>query len=324
MVNGRELQREEIEQVWTIDRSEVVENTYTLENGVLVLKPDYWNIHGWPINEIDIYTQHLVDCYDRGGWLYGLFDDDQLIGAAALENHFIGQPTDMLQLKFLHVCNAHRNRGLGSQLFELSKTTARARGAQRLYISATPSENTVNFYIRLGCVVTTQPDPELFALEPEDIHLEYSLMSETPVQIRSARLSDVGAIVRLIQELAASLGEQSPITPGYAQNYLSYPDRGILLAERAGNIIGLLSYSIRPDLYHAGPTALIEELVVNSATRGQGIGSALLQAAEDHLRAAGCVEISVSVMPDNQRAIKFYRLHGMIDEAVYLEKHLEE
>jgi hypothetical protein len=41
-----------------------------------------------------------------------------------------------------------------------------------LYISATPSENTINFYLRSGCRVTAQLDPELFALEPKDIHLE--------------------------------------------------------------------------------------------------------------------------------------------------------
>jgi len=97
----------------------------------------------------------------------------------------------------------------------------------------------------------------------------------------------------------------------------------MLVAEQAGSTIGLLSYSIRPDLYHAAPTALIEELVVSASIRSQGVGSALFQAAEDYLREAGCVEISVSVMPDNLRAIKFYRLHGLTDEVVYLEKHLE-
>jgi hypothetical protein len=74
---------------------------------------------------------------------------------------------------------------------------------------------------------------------------------------------DAAAIVRLIQELAESLGEQSPITPDYTQNYFSTPGRGILLAEQDGASIGLLSYSIRPNLYHAAPTALIEELVVS-------------------------------------------------------------
>jgi len=61
---------------------------------------------------------------------------------------------------------------LGTQLFERAKAAARERGARRLYISASPSENTVNFYLRLGCEVAAAPDPELFELEPEDIHLE--------------------------------------------------------------------------------------------------------------------------------------------------------
>ena len=143
-------------------------------------------------------------------------------------------------------------------------------------------------------------------------------------QVRHATASDSAAIVHLVQELAASLGEQSLLTPDYAQLNLSFPDRGVLLAEQDGAIIGLLSYSIRPDLYHAAPTALIEELVVSATARDQGVGSALLQAAEAHFREADCVEISVSVMPDNPRAIQFYRIHGLTDEAIYLEKHLED
>ena len=154
--------------------------------------------------------------------------------------------------------------------------------------------------------------------------MEYNLASQDPIHIRHARPSDAADIVHLIQELAESMAEQSPIDVDYAQKYLSYPDRGILLAEQAGATIGLLSYSIRPDLYHAAPTALIEELVVSAAARGLGVGSQLMKAAETLLREAGCVEISVTTLPDNLRAIEFYRAHGLTDEAVYLEKHLED
>ena len=91
---------------------------------------------------------------------------------AIREARLIGQSKDQLQLKFLHVSKAYRGQGLGKQLFTLAKTEAHMRGAKRMYISATPSENTVNFYRRLGCVATRELDPELFALEPEDIHLE--------------------------------------------------------------------------------------------------------------------------------------------------------
>ena len=67
----------------------------------------------------------LEECYDRGGWFYGLFDDDRLIGVAVLESRFIGQPRDQLQLKFLHVGNGYRDQGLGRRLFELAATEAR-------------------------------------------------------------------------------------------------------------------------------------------------------------------------------------------------------
>jgi predicted N-acetyltransferase YhbS len=128
-------------------------------------------MQGWPPGEAEKYTPILLDCFDRGGWFYGLFDNDRLVAVVILESKFIGKKRDQLQLKFMQVDRAYRNRGLGGQLFELAKITAREKGASSMYISATPSENTVNFYLRLGCEVTPEPDPELFALEPKDIHL---------------------------------------------------------------------------------------------------------------------------------------------------------
>jgi predicted N-acetyltransferase YhbS len=172
MITIRELLGEEIEQIWSIDRSEVIENVYTFENGKLVLKPEHFEAQGWPPGEADKYNPIFYDCFDRGGWFWGAFDEGKMIGAAILESKFIGKNKDKLQLKFLHVSRAYRSRGQGKQLFEIACAVARQRGARRLYISATPSENTVNFYLRLGCFVTDEPDAELFAFEPEDIHLE--------------------------------------------------------------------------------------------------------------------------------------------------------
>ena len=172
MKTGRTLRREEIERVWNIDRSEVIENLYHLENGTLLLRPRHIDVPGWPPGQAEKDTPILRDCFDRGGWFYGAFDDAELIGVVVLDSKWIGEHKDQLQLKILHVSRAYRKRGLGSELFELTRATARERKARRLYISASPSENTVNFYMRLGCAVTREPDPELLALEPEDIHLE--------------------------------------------------------------------------------------------------------------------------------------------------------
>lgn len=172
MISGRILKRDEVKGVWAIDRSEVIDAVYYLENGALVLKPEHYDMQGWPRGAAEKYTPVLEACYDRGGWFYSLFDNERLIGVAVLESRFIGKNRDQLQLKLLHLSHAYRNRGLGKQLFELAKDEARRRGARQLYISATPSEHTIDFYLGLGCRVTTEPDPELFELEPEDIHLE--------------------------------------------------------------------------------------------------------------------------------------------------------
>ena len=171
----RSLQRDEINLLWQIDRREIVENIYYLRNGELVLELEHFDMQGWPPGEAEHYTSILTDCYDRGGIFWGAFEGEQIVGAAILENKFIGSKHATLQLKFLHVSRDQRKHGLGSRLFNLAVEKAKALGASKLYISATPSENTINYYQNLGCVLATEIDPELFALEPEDIHLEYNI-----------------------------------------------------------------------------------------------------------------------------------------------------
>jgi len=145
----------------------------------------------------------------------------------------------------------------------------------------------------------------------------------TEITIHEALPADAAAVAALVIELAQSMGESSPLTAAFAEDYLRSPHSHALLAKAGGQAVGLLSYSIRPDLYHAAPTALIEELVVRGPARRQGVGSALLRALFEHLSAAGCAEVSVTTMPDNEHALRFYRSHGLTDEAVFLERHLD-
>lgn len=172
----RQLERREIGAIWAIDRAEVVERVYYYrEGGELLLKPERHDIGGWPPGEAERYGPILLDCFDRGGSFYGAFEGERLIGAAVLESRFIGRARDQLQLKFLHVSRRYRQAGLGCRLFEKAVARASALGARRLYISSTPSENTVRFYLRRGCRVTDEVDAALYRLEPDDIHLELEL-----------------------------------------------------------------------------------------------------------------------------------------------------
>jgi len=206
----RKIDRSEIEKVRLIDRGELIENVYYHEDGKLVLKPEIHDVQGWGPGQMDSILPDLYACFDRGGLFWGAFvgkgchsesiaeeshpslrprsaqaihsvtQDAKMVGIAVLDNQFLGPEKDMLQLQFLHVSRPFRQTGLGKTLFVQAAEMAHSLGAEKLYISATPSENTVHFYQGLGCVVTTQVDPELFALEPEDIHFEYPIPGELP------------------------------------------------------------------------------------------------------------------------------------------------
>jgi ribosomal protein S18 acetylase RimI-like enzyme len=142
------------------------------------------------------------------------------------------------------------------------------------------------------------------------------------IEIRTATKDDFPAIVRLIGELAEAGDDKSPIHERYVEEYLASTGSHVLLAEDQDGVVGLLSYSVRPDLYHAGPCCMIEELVVSSGKRSLGIGGALLEAVLEEGQAGGWIEVSVGVMPDNRGAQAFYKRHGLVDEALLLETHL--
>jgi GNAT superfamily N-acetyltransferase len=175
MIEGKLLSRDEIKEIWRIDRSELIEAIYSFVDGSLILKTEHYDAKGWPPGEAKKYMPILEACYNRGGWFYGLFEDKNPVGVVVLDIHMLGKDKNQLQLKFLHISRNYRGKGFGKQLFELATGEARRRGAKSLYISATPSEHTINFYMGLGCKVALEPDKELFELEPEDIHLEYDL-----------------------------------------------------------------------------------------------------------------------------------------------------
>ena len=172
---SRALTRHEIDLIWTIDRSEVHDHIYKVVEGRLILVPAYFEIPGWRPDAAEKMTPVLLDCFDRGGTFLGVFDGEALIGVGVLESARVGRASDQVQLAYLYVSRAYRGRGVGTQLFEATSPFAREAGANALYVSATPTENTVHFYLNRGCVLAPDPDPRLLAAEPEDIHLLYLL-----------------------------------------------------------------------------------------------------------------------------------------------------
>jgi GNAT superfamily N-acetyltransferase len=65
--------------------------------------------------------------------------------------------------------------GIARRLVKLLIEKARMEGAARLYVSSVPSESAVGFYQSQGFRLTPDPDPDLYRLEPDDIHMVRNL-----------------------------------------------------------------------------------------------------------------------------------------------------
>ena len=171
----RTLTRDEIRLIWTIDRREVHHHIYEVVDGRLCLVPAYFEIPGWHPDTIATDTRSLHACFDRGGVFLGWFAGDVLVGVAVVDTVPVGSARDQRQLVYLYVSRSARGTGVGTRLFAAAAEAARAMGASALYISSVPTENTVDFYLHRGASLVTDPDPALFAAEPDDIHLTYPL-----------------------------------------------------------------------------------------------------------------------------------------------------
>ena len=65
---------------------------------------------------------------------------------------------------------------------------------------------------------------------------------------------------------------------------------------------------------------IIENLYVTERHRGNGIGTALLEAAVDSLHEGGADRIALDVLAANERARAFYRDHGFEPHRIEMER----
>jgi len=141
------------------------------------------------------------------------------------------------------------------------------------------------------------------------------------ITVREARPGDEPAIAELIHLLAAAPDELSGVSADYVPEYLGHDGAGALLAETGGKVVGLLTYKLSPDLYHGGPSGLLDDLVVRPEARRRGVADALVSEALRRFEVARCKEASVSTEFDNEPAKALYRKHGLCEESLLLERH---
>jgi GNAT superfamily N-acetyltransferase len=173
VVTIRHMACSELDRIAEIDRSEHVTEEYSYRRGSLEKRNVDVRVPTWfRSGDHEHSVQGRVDAWqpilDRGGTLVGAFDTDALAGFAIYQPHLAA---GMANLSVLYVSRNYRRKGLGSLLAGEVARLARADGARRLYVSATQSGPTIEFYRSHGFEPTDEPNPALFALEPHDIHM---------------------------------------------------------------------------------------------------------------------------------------------------------
>ena len=121
------------------------------------------------------------------------------------------------------------------------------------------------------------------------------------VEAKSVDTELVEAIARLVPQL--STGAPLP-SPEDLAEIVASPSQLLLARDEAGTIVGTLTLTV-----FRIPTALrcrIEDVIVDQAARGRGIGEALMCAALERARALGAPTVDLTSNPKREAANRLY------------------
>jgi ribosomal protein S18 acetylase RimI-like enzyme len=115
----------------------------------------------------------------------------------------------------------------------------------------------------------------------------------------------VDAFARLVPQLSATKG---PPGREVLTGIVSSPAITLLVARAEGTIVGTLTLAMFP--VPTGIRAWIEDVVVDEAARGRGIGEALITEAVGRAGVAGARTVDLTSRPARQAAGRLYERAG--------------
>jgi GNAT superfamily N-acetyltransferase len=136
------------------------------------------------------------------------------------------------------------------------------------------------------------------------------------ITVREARAGDFAALLRLLEQMDESMyrgrgdaGEGD--IRALFDAILADPDQHLLVAGDGGRLVGSAHVMI---LRHFGRSlsrsAVLEGVVVDPAYRRKGVGAALMRAAAEAAREAGCYKVAVTSNLARTEAHRFYSRLG--------------
>ena len=131
------------------------------------------------------------------------------------------------------------------------------------------------------------------------------------IEITEATVVDddlVGAMARLVPQLSSS---GSPPDVEALEAIVASDSSVLLIAVSERVIVGALTLVLFR--IPTGLRAWIEDVIVDEAARGRGIGEALNQAAIERARAAGARTVDLTSRPSREAANRLYQRLGFVE-----------
>jgi len=118
----------------------------------------------------------------------------------------------------------------------------------------------------------------------------------------------VDAVERLVPQLSRS---NPPPTTGELSDVVASPATDLFIAiDDSGVVIGMAT--LATFRIPTGMRAWIEDVVVDEAGRGQGVGDALTRAMVERARALGCRTVDLTSRPSREAANRLYQRAGFV------------
>ncbi|HEY7394363.1 MAG TPA: GNAT family N-acetyltransferase [Gemmatimonadaceae bacterium] len=143
---------------------------------------------------------------------------------------------------------------------------------------------------------------------------------DNTIDIRDANAADVPALAALVAELGYPTPEA---TMAVRLDAMIDAGEKVLVAERDGDVVGLLTLHVTPVLHRPTAVGRLTALVVAERARGAGVGRSLVAAAEHILAARGCALIEVTSNQRRTDAHAFYQRLGYDVTSLRFKKDLE-
>lgn len=153
------------------------------------------------------------------------------------------------------------------------------------------------------------------------------------MNIRRAQIKDIPAIIKLLSEvleLHAAIRPDifKPGTTKYTNDELAKlikdDQKPIYVAVNdEDEVLGYVFTQLQEQPFSTNmvqfKSLFIDDLCVDSATRSQGVGRALLDFVKEEGKRLGCYEITLNVWAGNDSAIRFYEKNGLKTKETTME-----